>query len=64
MMDNKCKIQKSSTISSPIYFFGLVGSLVYYIQVAHGFWPVVLAFLKAVVWPAFLTYDLLKFIAH
>lgn len=48
---------------SPVYFFGLIGALVYYIQVADGFWPVVLAILKAIVWPAFLVHDVLKFIA-
>lgn len=46
----------------PVYFFGGIGALVYYVDVAHGFWGVVLAFLKSVVWPAFLTHDLLKFI--
>ena len=48
----------------PVYFFGMIGALVYYIQIADGFWPVVLAFLKALVWPAFVIYDLLKFMAH
>jgi len=42
-------------------FMGFVGALVYYLQQAHGFWPVILAFLKACVWPALLVYDLLKF---
>ncbi|MDL2341660.1 MAG: hypothetical protein QFB87_01100 [Patescibacteria group bacterium] len=53
----------TSNPTQPVYFFGLVGSLVYYIQVSQGFWSVVVAFLKAIVWPAFLTHDLLKFIA-
>lgn len=49
--------------NSPVYFFGGIGALVYYIQLADGFWEIVLAFLKTIVWPAFVTYDLLKFIA-
>jgi hypothetical protein len=46
-----------------VYGLGLVGALVYYIQHADGFWPVVLAILKAVVWPAFVVYDLLGHLA-
>jgi len=45
-----------------VYGLGLIGALVFYIQQADGFWPVILAVLKAFVWPAFLVYDLLKFI--
>ena len=45
-----------------IYFLAFLGALIYYLQVADGFWRVVLAFLKAVVWPVFLTHDVLKFI--
>lgn len=36
------------------YFLGMIGVAVYYIQQVSGFWPVVLAILKAIVWPAFL----------
>ena len=46
-----------------VYGLGLIGALVYYIQAAHGFWGVVLGILKALVWPAFVIYDLLKFLA-
>ncbi len=46
-----------------VYGLGLIGALVYYIQVAHGFWGVILGILKALVWPAFVVYDLLKFLA-
>ena len=45
-----------------VYLLGLIGALVYYIQNADGFWPGVLGILKALVWPAFLIYDLLKFL--
>jgi hypothetical protein len=46
-----------------VYGLGLIGALVYYIQQADGFWWVVLGVLKALVWPAFLTYHLLKFLS-
>ena len=39
---------------------GLIGALVYYIQQADGFWSVILGILKALVWPAFAVYYLLK----
>lgn len=46
-----------------VYCLGLIGALVFYIQQAQGFWPVIVAILKAFVWPAFMVYDLLKFLA-
>jgi hypothetical protein len=46
-----------------VYGLGLIGALVYYIQQADGFWSGVLGILKALVWPAFLVYDLLKFLS-
>jgi hypothetical protein len=46
-----------------VYGLGFIGALVYYIQRADGFWPGVLGILKAVVWPAFLVYELLKSLA-
>ncbi|MBX6354692.1 MAG: hypothetical protein IRZ05_02425 [Micromonosporaceae bacterium] len=45
---------------SAAYGLGLIGALVYYIQQADGFWPGVLGVLKALVWPAFAVYYLLK----
>jgi len=45
-----------------VYGLGFIGALVYYIQVGHGFWGVVLGILKALVWPAFLVYHLAKFL--
>jgi len=40
------------------YFLGFIGALVYFLQTSTGFWPSVLAILKAIVWPAFLVYKL------
>jgi hypothetical protein len=44
------------------YFIGVVGAAVYYISTATGFWTGVVGFLKALVWPAFLVFDVLKFL--
>jgi len=44
------------------YFLGFIGAAVYYIGHAASFWLGVLGFLKAIVWPAFLVFELLKFL--
>jgi hypothetical protein len=45
-----------------VWFLGFIGALVYYLHVHSGtFWLVILAILKAFVWPAFLVYHLLMF---
>lgn len=45
------------------YCLGVIGAMVYYVQTAVGFWGVIIAILKSLVWPAFLVYELLKFLA-
>jgi len=45
-----------------VYGLGFIGSAVYYISTATGFWNGVLGFLKAIVWPAMLVYNALKFL--
>jgi hypothetical protein len=45
-----------------VYGLGMIGAAVYYISTAAGFWMGVLGFLKALVWPAFLVYEALKYI--
>lgn len=62
-MSTKTKSQVVSQPAGPVYFFGLIGALVYYVQIADGFWEIVLAFLKSVVWPALLVHDVLKYIS-
>lgn len=37
-------------------FLAFIGVAVYNVQQVSGFWPIVLAILKAIVWPAFLLY--------
>jgi len=45
-----------------VYCLGLVGAAVYYISSATSLGMGVLGFLKALVWPAFLVYEMLKFL--
>ncbi|MBC8386506.1 MAG: hypothetical protein H8E13_00430 [Actinobacteria bacterium] len=51
-----------SGIAGAAYFMAFIGAAVYYIQQATSFGTGVLGFLKALVWPAFLIYNLLEFI--
>jgi hypothetical protein len=46
-----------------VYGLGLIGAAIFYIQQASGFGSVVLAVLKALVWPAFVVHDALKLIS-
>jgi hypothetical protein len=46
-----------------VYGLGLIGAAVYYIQESTGFGEFLVACLKALVWPAFVVYDLLKHMA-
>lgn len=63
MKKTKCKHDfKNSCKGGAIYGLGFIGAVVYYISTATGFWNGVLGFLKAIVWPAFLVYQLLKFL--
>ncbi len=47
---------------SAIYGLGFIGAVIYYISTSTGFWMGVLGFLKALIWPTFLVYELLKFL--
>ena len=46
-----------------IYGLGVIGAAIYYVSTASGFWMGVLGLLKSLVWPAFLVFELLKFLA-
>lgn len=48
---------------SAVYCLGFIGALIYYTTTAPSFWVGVLGFFKALVWPAFLVYEMLKFLA-
>ncbi|HOH99327.1 MAG TPA: hypothetical protein PLE85_02200 [Bacteroidales bacterium] len=48
--------------SAAVYGLGFIGAAIYFISTATSFWVGVLGFLKAIVWPAFLVYELLKYL--
>jgi hypothetical protein len=45
-----------------VYGLGWFGAVIYYISTATGFWDGVLGFLKSIVWPGFVVYELMKFL--
>lgn len=45
-----------------IYGLGLIGALIYYISTATSISMGILGILKAIVWPAFLVFELMKFL--
>jgi hypothetical protein len=51
-----------SGIAGAAYFMAFIGAAVYYIQPTETFGAGLLGFLKALVWPAFMIFDLLKFL--
>jgi hypothetical protein len=62
------KVNKARTGSSAackggaggVWLLGFIGALCYYLHTHSGtFWLVLLAFMKAVVWPAFVVYQIL-----
>ena len=51
-----------SGIFGGFYFMGFIASAVYFIQNSNGAGEGFIGFLKAIVWPGFLVYELMKFI--
>jgi hypothetical protein len=47
---------------SAIYGLGFLGALYYYLTTATSLWTGFLGVIKALLWPAFLVYGVLKFI--
>jgi hypothetical protein len=46
--------------SNAVYGLGFIGAVIYFLSTSTGFWMGVLGILKAIVWPAFLVFQLLK----
>lgn len=63
IVNEECNISCNNTPGGGAFYgLGFIGALVYYITTATGFWLGVLGVLKAIVWPAFLIYEVLKYI--
>jgi len=55
----KCYRRRWHRGGGALYFLGFLGSAIYFISHTSGFWNVVLAILKACVWPVFVTLKIL-----
>jgi hypothetical protein len=58
--DKAVKVTNRSAPFGGVYLVTIVGAAVYFVGTADGFWGVVLALLKAIVWPAFAVYRALE----
>ncbi|MBN2095690.1 MAG: hypothetical protein JW727_06575 [Candidatus Aenigmarchaeota archaeon] len=59
---NKKECKSGPGCGSAIYGLGFLGALVYYITTSTGFWMAILGVMKAILWPGFLVYGVLKFL--
>jgi len=53
-------VNKNGGPTGFVLFVAWFGALVYFIGQVDGFWNIVLAFLKACVWPAYVLYNVLQ----
>ncbi len=60
--DRSCKSMSCNSCGGAFYGLGFLGAAIYYISTATGFWMGFLGVLKALVWPAFLVFEILKFL--
>jgi hypothetical protein len=60
--NKKMKCKPSYQGAGGVYCLGFIGAVVYYVSLATSLWGGVLGVLKAIVWPGFLVYELLKFL--
>ncbi|MBP6913538.1 MAG: hypothetical protein KBC00_02935 [Candidatus Levybacteria bacterium] len=57
----KLKVVNNNTPDA-VYGLGVMGALVYYIINADSFWIGIIGIIKALLWPAFLVFEILKFL--
>ena len=57
-----CNVSSVHGCGGALYGLGFIGALIYFITTAPSFWIAVLGFFKALVWPAFLVFGLMKYI--
>ncbi len=60
--ENNCDSGKCNTCQNGMcggaYFLVALGAAIYYIGQTDGFWPGVVAILKAIFWPVFVAYKI------
>ena len=58
----KRKVSYRSGGSGAVYGFGLIGAWIYYLTHATTFWLGMLGLLKGIFWPAFLVFEVMKYL--
>ena len=58
--NNERRTRRYRSSSDAVYGLGLIGALIYFIQHATSFGDGVLGFLKALIWPVLIVYNLLE----
>ena len=58
-MKNQAKAVADNGQMGFILFIAYIGAAVYFVEQANGFWEVIVALLKAIVWPGFVLYHAL-----
>lgn len=58
MSDKKMHVKEAP--SGFILFLAFIGAAIYFVGQASGFWEVILALLKAIVWPVFVMVHVLQ----
>lgn len=56
------KVVYRNGASQAVYGLGIFGAWFYYFTTAATFWMGVLGFFKGIFWPAFLVYELMKYL--
>ncbi|MFT7565651.1 MAG: hypothetical protein ACI8V7_000665 [Candidatus Paceibacteria bacterium] len=61
--ENCCNKKKQcGKHSGAVYGLGFIGAVIYFISAATSFWMGILGFLKALIWPGVIVFELLKFL--
>ncbi len=55
-----CNVSSVNGCGGAFYGLGFIGALIYFVTTAPTFWMALLGIVKAIVWPAFLVFGLLK----
>ena len=58
-VDKVVKVTNSGGMSEFVFFAAWIGAVVYFVEKASGFWGVIVGFLKACVWPAYVVHHVL-----
>jgi len=59
---SKHKDNVNSGVGGALYFVGFLGAVIYFFQQGNNLSEYIIGFVKAIFWPAFMVYELFKFL--